>query len=167
MPCDEGRNQSRCLFSGNGTERGVAIGAPERSVFSHVKAKGQFIMELTELVVDVVARDQSMTATEHSASRQISVAREQPAILAKHTLDQHLVRDDLFVRRVIPEDAEPPREATEHRIGHKSGDWLIGRSMRVQGAQPPSADLSILLGPEPDSVDHESLTIDSEANAEK
>ncbi len=148
-------------------ERGVAIGAPERSVFGHVKAQGQFITELTELVGEIIARDQGMTAAEHSASCQVSVAREEPPILPEYTLDQHRVRDDLFISRVVTEDAEPPREATEHRIGHKSRDRLIGLSTRVQGAEPPSGGLSFMIRPESDSVDHESLTVNSDTSVQK
>jgi hypothetical protein len=133
MPRDEGWNQSGRLSSGNGMEHDITVGASELSLFGKIKVKGKFVTELTELVIEVIARDQGMTAAEYSASCQISVAREEPPILPEHTLDQHLVRDDLFISRVVAEDAKPPCEATEHRIGHKSRDRLIGLSTSVQG----------------------------------
>src|SRR5574341_222966 len=124
-------------------------------------------MELTQLIFEVIAFDESVTTTEDLALCQVPIAREQPPVLPDHALDQHIVRDHLFVSRVIAEDAQPAREATEHRVGHKSRDRLIRLSKHVQGAEPPSADLSIMIRPESDSVDDESLTVNSDTSVQK
>lgn len=62
------------------------------------------------------------------AQYQTSIACEQPTILPERPLDQRLVRNDFVVGGVVAENAEPVREATEHRIGKegKGSRWLKG-----------------------------------------
>jgi hypothetical protein len=127
MPCHEGWNQGRCLFSANRMEQDIAVGTPELPLFAQIEAKGEFVTELTELIVEGIALDQGVTTAKHFPLRQVSVAREQPSILPEHTLYQNVVRNDLFISRVIAEDAEPARQAAKHGIGHEASDGFLDR----------------------------------------
>ena len=101
-------------------EEDIAAGTPELSLFVQLEANGKFVVELTELIVQVIAHDQSAATAKHFPLRQVSVACEQLAVLPEHTLDQHLIWDNLFISRVVAEDAKPSRQATEHGIGHEA-----------------------------------------------
>ncbi len=67
----------------------------------------EVLMELPQLAFKVIARDQGVAIAEHFAFCQVSFVSEQPPFLPDHTLDQHLVRDDLLIGRVVPEAAQP------------------------------------------------------------
>lgn len=86
----------------------------------HVEIDHVIPMELTQLPLDQVAHDQAMTATEELAQDQMPIPREQPPVFAKCTLNQDVVRDCLFIGGVVAENAQPAREATEHRIGYEA-----------------------------------------------
>src|SRR5512135_3634721 len=99
------------------------------------------MLELAQLTFDIIACDQRVTTAEELALHQTPIACEQPAVFAECALDQHGVCDHLFVRRVVAENAQPAREATEHGIGHETHDRLIGLSKHVHGSSvsPSSA----------------------------
>lgn len=66
-----------------------------------------------------------MPAAEEPTERQVPITREQPAVFADRPLDQPLVRDHLFIGRVVAENPQPARQPAEHGIGDEAEDRLI------------------------------------------
>ncbi len=131
---DKGRNQRACLIGRNGYQHDIAVRAAIASLGIHLKLEVEILMELAQLAFDVVALDQGVPPAEDPASGQVSVAREQPPVFAKRALDQLPVLDDLFIGRIVAENAEPAGKAAEHRIGHEAGG-AIGCLMHIHGCQ--------------------------------
>lgn len=90
-----------------------------------------FVPELSELFVEVIADDQRVPATEELAKHQVTVAREQPPVLSDRARDQDIVCNDLFVSRVVTENAQPAGESAEHGIGYEARRRLIGTMKSV------------------------------------
>lgn len=95
----------------------IAVRTAIAALIIHAEIDLKVPVELAELAFHVIARDQGVAVAEHLALGQISVASQEPPILSEHTFDQGLIFNDLFIRRIVAEDAQPAREATEHRIG--------------------------------------------------
>lgn len=122
--CDKGRDQGGGFIVRDGHERDIAVRTAIPSLVVHIKIDLEILVELTQLFFEVIADDEGVTTTKDLALCQVPVACEQPQILAEHAFDQHIVCDHLFVSRVVAENAQPARKATEHRISHEAYDRL-------------------------------------------
>lgn len=98
----------------------------------HVEIELEVAMDLVQLSFDLVAVDQGMAATEQLPQRQTPIARQQPSIFAERALDQRLIFNDLFVSRVITENAQPACQTAEHGIGNEARGILSDRGYHVR-----------------------------------
>lgn len=117
--CDEGRDKGKCNFGRDGYEDDVAIRAAIVPLSVHVEIDPEISMELMQLSFDDIACDQGAPATEKLAQCQTPISREQPTLLAYRSLDQCFVRDYLFIRCVVAENAQPACQTTKHGIGYE------------------------------------------------
>lgn len=124
------------LFARDRPQPFIAVRTTIAALITHVEVDLKVPVELAELTVEVITDDQRVAAAEHVALDEVSVARQEPPILPEYTLDQCIISNDLFVRRVVPKDAQPTREATEHRIGHEVCRGTIGLVKHLHGRQP-------------------------------
>lgn len=116
---DQRGNERHRLVGREGICRDVAGPTAEWSLFVRIEVETELASELVQLAVEVVACDQGVAPAKDFAQQEISIPGQEPAILAKRLFDQEIVRDGRFVRRVIPQNAKPPREPAQHSIGHE------------------------------------------------
>jgi hypothetical protein len=130
---DIGRNQRSGVLVRDESESRIAVGAAVPSSVAHVEIDLKISIELTQLLFEVIAREQGVTPAEDLALSQVPVAREQPSILTERSLDQRIVGDDLVISRVVAKDTQPARKATEHRVGDEPLGLLIDLRRRTHG----------------------------------
>lgn len=124
--CDKGRDQRNSLIVSERREHNVAVRTSIPSLVVRLELDFEVLAELAQLAIEIIAHDQGVTTTEDLALCQAPVAREQPSILTERSFDQDIVRNDLFIGRVVAENAEPARKATEHRVGHEAYGGMTG-----------------------------------------
>jgi hypothetical protein len=133
---DEGRDQGSGLVVWNGHEYDIAVRTAIPLSVVHLESDLEILMELAQLSLEVIVRDQRMATTEHLTLSQVPVAREEPPVLAEHAVYQPLVGDILFIRRIVAEDAQPACETAEHGVGHETYDGRIGWLSVIHLANP-------------------------------
>ncbi len=121
---DEGGDERGRLFRQDRREDRVAVRAAISPLVAHVDLDLAFLVELPQLVLEMIARNQRAAASQHLPLRQISVAGEEPPMFAERSFDQDLVGNDLLIGGVVAQYAKPAGQFAEHGIGEE-GDWLV------------------------------------------
>ena len=134
----------------NRPQLGIALRASARRVRGHTDSDLQVAFELAQLRAEIVACDQRRTVADGFAFDQVPVPGQQPAILAQRAFEQPFVGCGLLIDGVVAQQAQPPRQPSEHNVGDKGlGRCHADRLLHRRGREPDeirSESLSELLG---------------------
>lgn len=135
---DEGGHPRGGFFAGDWGEEQITLRATAGRLGVEIQAEAQLRPELAQLVEEMVALDQRMTVPDDLALRQVPVSREEPSVFLQHALNEHVIRDDFLVGRVVSHNPQPAGKPAEHGVRKKGAGRIELQGRIPRGPERPA-----------------------------
>ncbi len=107
------------LLFRNGNQQGIAVGTTAGRVGPQLKFQVLVGCQLTQLVGHMITLQESQSSPQYSALCEVAVAGQQPPPFFQEASDELVIINRAFVRRIVAEYPQPPRQLVQHRVGEE------------------------------------------------